>query len=235
MIEIVIYPFENSIKYDNNEINILQVENHNLFVSLVASFYNLSIGEESEEKINIFKDDKIVLFSKIATFIINPFSINFEDKKINSKLYNYINVEINTEIEKNDEFNKMCNKIITQIIDIAYDFDFDYDYNTSLSTIDIMKNIGLKISFGNDSSLMEKIIEYINVIATFEIYELIVFVNIKIYFEEYELIEIYKYAKYRKINLLLIESSDSKLLQYENKIIIDKEYDEFIENNHKIL
>lgn len=231
MIEIVVFPFENSIKYDEEFINVLEIENQKLFISIAKSFYDISIGEESEEKINIFKDDNIISFSKVATIIINPFAIELDDKKIVAKLQSRISEKLYQDIEKVEEFSKICQSLIFTIINIGQELDFEYTFNISPNATDIMKMIGLKVAFKKDATQIEKMLEYINIISTFEIYELIVLVNIKNYFIEEELLEIYKYAKYRKIELLLIESKKANLLDYERKIIIDMEYDEFVEKN----
>ena len=50
----------------------------------------------------------------------------------------------------------------------------------------------------------------------------------KVYLEKEEIIEIYKYSLYNNIKLLILEnSSNEKIENYEIKNIIDKEFDEF--------
>ena len=61
--------------------------------------------------------------------------------------------------------------------------------------------------------------------------KIICFVNLKSYFDNAELIELYKYAIYNKVAILLVESSMQDVaLDYERKLIIDNEFDEFTVN-----
>ncbi len=119
--------------------------------------------------------------------------------------------------------------IILFIQNIINDLPFEYDYKSEVSPEDLLKILSLKISTDYYETLQEKIFFLFDIISEFNLTQILVIPNLKTYFEEAELIEIYKYAKYKKINLLLIENGiTDNILKYEKKLIIDKEYDDFL-------
>jgi len=59
--------------------------------------------------------------------------------------------------------------------------------------------------------------------------KLLVFIDLKNYLSEKQLVEFYKQSKHRDINILLLESKKSKLIEYEYKICIDEDLYEYVE------
>ena len=75
----------------------------------------------------------------------------------------------------------------------------------------------------------DNIICLFDLISNFKLYKIIVLVNLKLFFNDEEIVEIYKSALQRNIKLLVIEySEENYLLEYENKLYIDNEFDEFV-------
>ncbi|MBZ9607279.1 type II-A CRISPR-associated protein Csn2 [Clostridium estertheticum] len=94
---------------------------------------------------------------------------------------------------------------------------------------ELLKTINFKFDSNYYDNPFDNIMGIFDLVSTFKLYKVIIVVNAKCYFKEEELEEIYKAAKYRNINLLLIESIiDAQLKYLENKLSIDNDYDEFI-------
>ena len=52
--------------------------------------------------------------------------------------------------------------------------------------------------------------------------------NLKIYLNDNELLELYKYSLYNNVNLLLIEKDFKEKLNYENVLIIDEDFNDYL-------
>ncbi|MGL5122611.1 MAG: type II-A CRISPR-associated protein Csn2 [Fusobacteriaceae bacterium] len=69
----------------------------------------------------------------------------------------------------------------------------------------------------------------IEIVSELQLNKFIIFCNLKSYLLEDELKEIYKFSLYKKIPLILFESSfDKNYFEYEKKLTIDNDYDEFV-------
>ncbi len=100
----------------------------------------------------------------------------------------------------------------------SYDIVFDLDITPDA----IFKSMNVK--FTEDfTSLKEKIIQYISIVASLNVVSLIIFVNLKNYLIAEELQEVYETAFGRKIALLLIEKADYGAMGNERRCIIDSD------------
>ena len=101
--------------------------------------------------------------------------------------------------------------------------------NSDIDVQDLLKIFNVKIDTSCYISIVEKIEFIIDIISNFKIAEILVIPNLKTYLNEYELLEIYKYSIYNNVNLLLVENVlENKLLKYEQKNIIDENFDEML-------
>ena len=104
---------------------------------------------------------------------------------------------------------------------------FEFNINSEIEMLDLLKAFNVKIDSSCYTTMVEKIEFVINILASLKIARALVIPNLKTYVNEDELLEIYKYSIYNNINLLVIENRHSeKLLKYEQKNIIDENFDE---------
>ena len=100
--------------------------------------------------------------------------------------------------------------------------------DSEIDILDLLKVFKVKIDTTSYTTVVEKIEFIINIISTLSLAEILVIPNLKTYLAEEELLEIYKYSIYNNIKLLILENKCSeKLLKYEQKNIIDENFDEF--------
>lgn len=206
------------IEFAENEANVLVVENRKSMASIVMEFLKQYNGEEGTF---VLSDDKTLNISKNIELIVDPFSINFNNKKIINGLYSHL-TETGNDCLIEDK--SKINELIINILDKLF-FQETYigiEHNLDFQWADLFKFYGVKISEQYDS-LLEKIVEYIKVISEFSSVKIIVFVNLKSYLNDEEMEELYTQAFYSKIHLLLIENNEYIKLQQENVIIIDED------------
>lgn len=228
MIKLKIFPLENDIEFNENYINILEIENKKMFSQLIYSLNRLiNYNEESEELILLEGNKKLSLCKEIL-LIHNLFNIDINESKILKTLHQDIENQYKQEYSEMNLLEKFSD-IIKNINEIISGYDFEFEYKREITIKEILKTIGFKFDSNYYDNPFDNIMCIFDLVSTFNLYKVIILVNAKCYFKEEELVEIYKAAKYRNINLLIIEPIvDGKLKYLENKLSIDNDYDEFI-------
>lgn len=210
--------YQLEILLKENEVNILVVENPYAYTSLVQSIWKQCEGING--KWILSKQDISLNIPKSMKCIINPFSININEKSIITKLYQelkYLSDE-NFLIESN-HLNSQIVQFIDQLTNsTSYPLIFNTDYNVT----NLLKLYDVKLDTTGDSFL-ERIVEYLKVMNQICHINIFVFVGIKQYLSEEELQQLYEFIFYEKIYLILFESKQYKILDNENIFIIDKD------------
>lgn len=220
---------DNDIEFLCEYVNVLEVENKDLYVKIVQSFHQIMDGFEPIEPIVLLDKNKELSLSKNITILYDPFNFEFNNKNIITKLYQVINEEIVNNLECKYEFDSLLKQLSRIILNVAAEFNWDYSYNDNVYPIDYLKVLNLKIEEQREQKVLDRLLNLIDILSEFKLSNLLILVNFKCYFQENELLEIYKYVKYKGICLLLIEPFKmEKVLPYELKLTIDSEYDEFL-------
>ena len=91
----------------------------------------------------------------------------------------------------------------------------------------LIKLLNLEVVSQND--LLQNLLLLIDINKELKVFDIVVFVNLKQLLTKDELVELYKYAIYNNVFLLLIDSQAYGVpLEYERKNIIDENLDEFV-------
>lgn len=225
---------DNELDLENNEINILEIEDKNLFKKLILDFNN-SINYKYETREIIMNDsiegsNKEIDISKNCNIYLDVFNLEVNSKQIITKLYDKIEKNIILEQSIDRKFQEYLYKIKNYIENIVLDLNFDCNIN-DIVIKDLLKILGIKINIDYTKTLEDKIFFLFDILSEFESNKILIFINLKQYFEDDILIEIYKYAIKNEMKLILIEQGNNKnLIKYEKKIFIDKEFDDFYIN-----
>lgn len=219
--------FENKIKFEDGKINVLEIYDKKLFTNFIE-YLNEQCNEKVEEdnKIVLMKDSKRQKIGKSIFLLTDLFNIDFNSKKILNKIYNII--EQNIKNKQDDEINKMVILLRNYLIEEINEIPFEFYMNSEIEIQDLLKIFNVKIDTSCYISIIEKIEFIVDIISNLKIAEILVIPNLKAYLTEKELLEIYKYSIYNNIKLLIVESiCEDKLLKYEQKNILDENFDEF--------
>ena len=221
--------FENDLEISGERISVLEIEDkklYNKFTSIIYNKINNDIKEEDEE-IYLFDNSEEVGFHSTALYISDPMQIDFEDKVIMGAVGKEIKKYFNLNMEEQSECEKQNLKLFTSFQKSLVEFSLDFNYSTVWDISKYLKMIGLKIEDKFYRTHLEKLYAIIDIVSELKLYKFIVFCNLKSYFEIEEIQKIYKYVMYKKIPIVLLESTISNIsIEDENKIIIDKEFDE---------
>lgn len=224
-----IFSLENDITFAEEYINILQIQDKKLFTNVINSLNdNINNIEDTKERIIILEGNTEIKIEKEVLMIIDVFNIDFNQKKIQNALYNKIEKIYKQEFERMSEFQTIFQKLQLNVLDVFNEFPFEFNYKESIGIQEYLKLLGLKIS-NNKGKITDTIFSLIDVVKYLSVTKILIFVNLKLYLIDDELKEIYKYAMYKKVNILLIETGEEKEpLENEKILYIDSDYDEII-------
>lgn len=224
-----IFSLENDIIFKEEYINVLQIQDKKLFTNVINSLNdNINNIEDTKERIIILDNDIEIKIEKEVLMIIDVFNIDFNQKKIQSALYNKIEKIYKQEFERMSEFQTIFQKLQLNVLDVFNEFPFEFNYKESIGIQEYLKLLGLKIS-NNKGKIIDTVFSLIDVVEYLLVAKLLIFVNLKLYLSDDELNEIYKYVMYKKVNILLIETGEEKEpIENEKIMYIDSDYDEIV-------
>ncbi|MEG1141565.1 MAG: type II-A CRISPR-associated protein Csn2 [Clostridia bacterium] len=209
---------EKKIDLENN-INVLEIEDKNFIKKFITELNYIINNNIESENIILEEENNILKFSNNAMIIFDIFNIDFNSKTILNKLYNKTNELVKLDDKVETEYKELIQKLIIYITDKLNELPFEYDLNDDIIFKDLLKTFSVKINADNYYLPEEKIMFLIDLVSEFKITNILIFINIKNYFEKSNLEEIYKYAMYKEIKLLLIENNTTnEILKYENKL-----------------
>ncbi|MGL4990433.1 MAG: type II-A CRISPR-associated protein Csn2 [Sarcina sp.] len=221
--------FENEINFDENYVNVLEIQNKEQFKKIVY-LVNLYSKEKEVENEFMYIENNYIVDSACNILVMNDFfNVESNNKKILKLLHEDIKKKYNDEFGEFDIRGKF-NLIYKNIQEILIDYDYEFEYKLDIDVIDFLKMISLKFDEKNYDTPLKNIYFILDIISDFQISNLLVLINLKSFLDDDELTAFYKAVKQRDIAVLLIEGNiDKELKMYENKLIIDSDYDEFIE------
>ncbi len=217
--------FDNNIKIENDYVQVIEIENKKTFYHLVSDLYKIKNDEKLDE-VFFYDDDnqELNMYNKVDLYV-NFFDIDLNSKKnlnaLNKNIINSLTDNVKEEILNN--FKKLA-KSFTKILS---DIDLPLSLNDNITVDDIIKL--LKISINKTDDLLSNLLLIIDLEKVLKMNEILFFINLKQYLSQEELIEFYKYAIYNEIKIVLVDSQSYGIkLDYEKKLIIDTNLDEFV-------
>ncbi len=217
--------FSNPIIFSENSINILTIENSQLFVKFIKDFYFQTKGERGE--LILSNSDLILNMSKELELITDPLFLDFANKKIISKIF--------MDLEKNSLDEKLYLKTInikSQVLEylslLINESCLPLGFNEEISITSLLKAMGLYINT-EQTHLVEQLSQYMEIYEQLSLAKCFVFVNLLSYIDKKELEDLYKEVSYKKFNVLLLENKyKAKDCPWEKHILIDLDLCEVI-------
>ena len=192
------------MEFIENTVNVLVLEDPVQFSEIV---YLLKCDEKVlESPFVLSESDKFLQISKEMEIIVDPFSLDFNSRKIQQQLYKEMEiVATEFDVEKAEVNGRMLYLIEgiqerLQYQNIAYNLEFSWENLLKLYQVHFEPLC---------ESLLEKLVEYIKIASNLLNLKVIGFVNLKLYLTEEQLHYLYEIAFYNKVNLLLIENIEN--------------------------
>ncbi len=206
------------ILFEEGKASVLVVENKKVFNRVVEQLWK-EIGGEIGEWV-LSECEKTVSLSKCADIVFNPYSIDANDRKVLNKLYSELSEMVSERYMETLERINGC--IVDLLSQVEQDVPYFLKHELGTDFTTILKIYNVQID-SETSSLLERLIDYIRAYNKICKVSVFIFVNLKDYLESYELEQLYEFSKYEKLNLLLIESHFSDVLDQEKTLIYDKD------------
>ena len=225
-----IFSFENDIDFSKNHITVLQIQNKKLFAKMVSSFNNMCKGlsVECDEVITLLEQDEIVDFTKNVLFVVDFLNFDFNQRRIQTVLYQYIDKIIKLEPEILSNINNLQDSIHIEFMSIMEEFPFEILCKKDSSILDILKMYGIRIKANVDEKIIEKLFKLVELVQCLDLAKLIILVNVKQYLDSDEIVEFYKYCVYNNVKLLVLERGlEVSPLERERILFVDENFDEF--------
>ena len=121
------------------------------------------------------------------------------------------------------EYSKVYDSItnIVNLVDIPITIKNDFDFDS------IIKSFKFEVNFSDN--LLNNLINLLEVKTNLSKEKIYIFINLKSYLNNEDLLEFYKYIYLKNINSIFIDTSKyADLNDYINKVIIDRDLDEFV-------
>ena len=199
-------------------INVIVIENKIEYRKFVNSFVNeLNIRDGNillSKDIELLVPEKYIFtFYDYFTFDINKYALNKFYKKL--KEISIVDFSYETAILKTN--------IEEYVYNITKQYDMYLDISCDLDVTEILKSLNVKIKQYSEL-LLDRIINYINVINEIFGINYFVFISLKEYFSDSEIIDFYNYINYNDFKVVLVEPNNKNNLQIKEKIyVIDED------------
>lgn len=203
-----------------NQHTVVVIENQAVFSNLVLDLLKQEEGQPGE--VVLYDDFEPVALNKRVQLVTDPFRLEVNNKKVLNAVYD--------ELKKRsvDETHYMQTAGLTQQIQeyietILQELPYVADYDTGFDMAFLFRLVDLQLG-DEDSTLCEKILNYIQTQHRFLQKDIFVFVNLKAALLPGQIAELYKAAEYEKVFLLLLEAhSYEKVGQNEHITILDQD------------
>lgn len=197
------------------KINTIVIENQVLFRNIVE---DIQLQIDGYNGIGVVSDnDKILAFSKHVELISNfyPFEINRKNLISHASR----NLEKNLLDEYYEKTMMLLGQLETVLMNATMNMAGDIQF-TKLDCASIIKGIGLEFR-DEYSSLLEKIIDYFELVLEYEGAKIFFVVNLRSFASDDEIKEFMSDVLMHGIPVIMIENKEYPLSEFENRLIID--------------
>lgn len=223
--ELVHYKLETPITISPDKPCVLVMEDSKEFFATVSELKRQFEGGEGE--FLLMCGGRRLSFEKVGEFVSDIFSLEFEDKKMSSALYKYLE-----QVASDGELKLLQNGAVTALAEYYREL-FD---RTSLSltfddfdTAEMLK-VGKVRLLQEYDGILEKTVCYLDSLTELKGSRFFVFVHLKSVLSDEELKKLYRHCALEKVGLLLIESNVGRgILKEENFRIITSDLCEIVD------
>lgn len=211
--------FAEPIKIQLDKITEWIIESPELFSKYL---YELTMQlEGAEGEFVLSTNEKELAISKTVTIIFDPITININDKKILSKIYNELQkIAINEEMYIHTK--EITNVLQQYFLELEHNYDFTLNIENEMDLQGLFKLLGIHIE-SETLSYFERFLQFIKVQNIVLSKKLIILVNCRCFFTENQLEELFLFAKHNEIPILLIEATQRDFTNKTIKYIIDSD------------
>lgn len=211
------YNWEHEIRFDDGTVTHLVIENPKTLRDYSSELMSQTLGEEGSFVLS--HDNEVLSIAGNVAVAINPIFLEFDEKRINTKIIKDLVSFVKQDPEKQKEFyplSSFIEKYANKIVDDYYvSLKFDIPDEAS-----VLKMLNFKICL-DDGSYAERLLEWVNMNREMLGYSVFVILNANDFFTYDEMLVLDNELKSLKCDVLFIDASNKYC--FENTIIIDND------------
>lgn len=203
---------------DIGKINTLVIENQALLIKLLSDIYGQIEGIDGK---SVLSDNKGILpMSKFAELLTQFVPFELSKKALISKISSLLEKKAVAE-DMYLETMELLSSIERYLSKLSFDFNCNPIFQ-KISINSLIKASGFELNEAYDS-LGEKILDYFELVRGFDHDKLFITFNLRSFLSDSETQLFIEDILKREIKLIMIESSERKLLSSENRLLIDSD------------
>lgn len=206
--------FEKPIIFEENKINVLIIENQNFFSKIIDELIQQINGYDG--RFVLSSNSKQVEIGKSIDLLIDPFTLDFNQKKIINKLYSQLK-DYAVDGDYYLDLKILQGEIFHYIESLSQTTPYPLVYVNDLDVTSIFKMVEIKLDSSYET-LVEKLIDYCSIIQELCNISCLVILNLKSFLSDMELEQFYRFISYKKMNILLLENTVREN-RFENEIL----------------
>ncbi len=210
---------ERLIHFSSEQCALWVIESPTMFAEYVQELCVQQAGGEG--RFVLSENDKEVNIEKFVEIVINPFSVDINDKRIISRLYKEL-----CKKAFGENMYLYTQKIISALNQYFAELEQQETYfltvDKEIDMTAIFKAMGVKVESYADNYI-QNISQYMKLIAELLSKRVVIFVNLGSYMEVDQIEEVIKEAAYNELAVLFIESSQKSFPKGVTQYIIDND------------
>lgn len=208
--------FKHQIIFKENSINYLVIENPMLMYEIYQElFYDC-------KKLVLSEDNKPINIKKTLEVIRDPVSLEFTQKSVVNALNNIVRLKLHESeyLKRNMELWSMIDKFFIELLE-EIDIPIVFDQTENMDAL--MKIMNIKVN-EEHSSLIERLVDYLDILFRLCDIKLVVIFNIRAYLSIEEISKLYEMVFLEKWNVLCLDYMvPIDKIKEEKYYIIDKD------------
>lgn len=210
---------ERPILFSSGQSALWVIESPRVFAEYIQELCVQQAGGEG--RFVLSENEEEVSIEKHVEIVINPFSVDINDKRILSRLYRELSQKAFGE-----NMYLYTQKVISVLNQYFAELEQQESYfltaDTEIDMMAVFKAMGVKVENYADD-YMQNISQYMKLIAELLSKKVIVFVNVRSYMEIWQVEEIIREAAHNEMAVLFIESSQKSFPKDVIQYIIDND------------
>lgn len=195
------------------------IESPDLFSKYVGELYRQF--NKDEGKFVLSENNKEIDIAKYSEIIINPLSIEINNRKVLNKLYEELNKLSFNEVlyMKTLELTKLIQEYL---LELEQETNYILEFNNEVEMSALFKAVDLKYEDSGEDFL-ERLVKYIKILVDLLSVKLFVFINARCFMNDEQIKKLCEEIKYIEIKGLFIENSEKACVEGVERYIIDKD------------